>query len=283
MSEKNKYWDLIIRSERSLVFLDAKEIIRYGDLLKLLVKRDILAFYKQTVLGPLWFVIQPLFTMGVYVFVFGTLAGLPTDGLPQPLFYLTGITFWTYFSQTLLKTSTILKDNANILGKVYFPRVIMPLSLVISNLFKLGIHVLLLLIIAFYFSFQDFDWSVSYYLLVLPVLVVLLALQAFGFGMIVSSLTTRYRDLALLLAFGIQLLMYATPVVFPLSTLDGKMKLIVSINPTSFLFEGFRKSLFNQGLFDWEYLLTTTLITFVILISGIIVFNRVERNFVDTI
>ncbi len=250
----------------------------------ILVRRDIVAFYKQTVLGPLWFFIQPLFTMSVYIFVFSNLAGLSTDGLPPTLFYLTGITFWTYFAQTLTKTAGTLVSNSAIMGKVYFPRVIMPLSTSLSNFFRLAIQFLLLIAIAVYLVIDgSFEWQIGWNLLLVPVFVLMLSLQSLGFGMIISALTTKYRDMALLLNFGIQLLMYATPVVYPLKELGGKMYLLVSLNPVTYIFEGFRFALFQAGYFSLNTFLISIGVTFIILLSGLVIFNTVERNFVDTI
>ncbi len=283
MTNENQEWDLVIKSKSRFLSVDLKEIWKYRDLLFLLVKRDILAFYKQTILGPVWFFIQPLFTMAVYVFVFGTLAGLSTDGLPQPLFYLVGITFWTYFSQTLLKTSTVLRTNVSIFGKVYFPRVIMPLSLVFSNLFRLGIQFSLLMIISVYYVFQGFQWEVTYHILYFPILVIMLAMQGMGFGMMISALTTKYRDLVMFLTFGVQLIMYAAPVVYPMSSLTGRPGRLIGLNPVSYIFEGLRKALYNEGTFDEFILLRTLLITVVIFLVGFLIFNKAEKSFVDTI
>lgn len=284
-SSSDQSWDLIIKPNRAWWDIGLRDVWEYRDLLLLFVKRDIIAFYKQTVLGPVWFFLQPLFTMGVYLFVFGNLAGLSTAGLPGPIFYLVGITFWTYFSQTLLKAANTLKENETIFGKVYFPRIIMPLSVILSNMFRLGIQLVLLLCVVIYYVFVgEFEFKFTWYFLLFPCLLFLLACQAFGLGLIVSAMTTKYRDLALLLAFGIQLLMYATPVVYPLSSLQGsRMFDLVAVNPTSFLFEGIRYSLFQAGEFSSMFFLISVLMTFVIVFSGVIIFNRVERNFVDTI
>jgi lipopolysaccharide transport system permease protein len=277
-------WDKIIEPKQNLFDLNLGEVWRYKDLLFLLVRRDFVAFYKQTILGPIWFLIQPLFTMGVYLFVFANLAGISTDGIPQPLFYLAGISAWTYFSECLLKTSTVFKDNANIFGKVYFPRLIMPLSIVVSNLIRFGITFLLLLLaMIYYVLFTEATFQPTWYIIALPWLVILMAAQGLGLGMIVSSLTTKYRDLALLVTFGVQLLMYATTIVYPLSSLKGLMKTVIALNPMTGVVEGIRKGLLGAGTFDLNILLYTTLISFLIMFFGIIIFNKVEKNFVDTI
>ncbi len=277
-------WDRIIAPKSNLLNLNFKEVWNYRDLLFLFVKRDFVAFYKQTILGPIWFLIQPLFTMAVYLFVFGNLAGIPTDGIPKPLFYLVGISTWTYFSDCLLKTSSVFKDNAGIFGKVYFPRLIMPLSMVVSNLVRFGItFFLLLLAMAYYLFFTTATFQPSLYIMALPWLVILMAAQGLGLGMIVSSLTTKYRDLALLVTFGVQLLMYGTTVVYPLSSLSGTMKTVVSLNPMTGVVEGVRKGLLGTGTFDINTLLYTTLISFALVFLGIVIFNKVEKDFVDTI
>lgn len=277
-------WDLVIKAKFSLFDLKIGETWKYRDLLGLLVKRDFISFYKQTVLGPVWFFLQPLFTMGVYVFLFGSLASLSTDGLPQPLFYLTGIIAWSYFSECLTKTATVFKDNANIFGKVYFPRLIMPLSIVVSTLVKFAVQLLLLLVmILYYYFFKGVHFTPSAYLLLFPVLVLLMACQGLGLGMIVSALTTKYRDLALLLTFSVQLLMYATTVVYPLSSVTGRMRMLVEYNPMTPVIEGMRKGLYGQGTFTFGSLAYVSVLTLVILIIGTFIFNKVERNFVDTV
>lgn len=281
--DQTENWDIVIESKTSLFNLKLKEVWRYRDLLWLLIRRDFVAFYKQTVFGPIWFFIQPIFTTITFVFVFGKLAGISTDGLPQPIFYLAGITGWSYFSECFLKTSTVLKDNANIFGKVYFPRIIMPLSIVISNLVKFSVQFLLLLLIIVYYLFTGYNFQFSLYILVLPVLILTMAIQGLSFGLIISSLTTKYRDLALLLSFGIQLLMYATPVAYPLSSLSGKIKFFVQLNPVTYIIEGFRKSILGVGEFNFFNLLYTLFISLFLLLFSLLIFNKVEKDFVDTI
>lgn len=282
ISNKN-YWDNVIEPKGNLFELKLDQVWRYRDLLILLVRRDFVSFYKQTIFGPLWFFIQPLFTTAIFVFIFGNLAGISTDGIPQPLFYLVGITAWTYYSDCLLKTSTVFNDNAHIFGKVYFPRLVMPISIVFSNLIRLGIQFLLLIIMMVYYAFTGIDFDLSVYTILIPFLILLLAAQGLGFGIIISSLTTKYRDLAFLLKFGIQLLMYITTVVYPLSSLTGNMKLLVALNPTTPIIEGLRLAILGEGTFNMLYLGYVTFITVVVLFIGVIVFNKVEKNFVDTI
>ena len=284
MYEKDETnWDLIIEPENSLLDLKLKKVWQYRDLLFLLVRRDFVAFYKQTILGPLWFLIQPLFTTATYVFIFGKLAGLSTDGVPPILFYLAGITTWTYFADCLTKTANVFKDNASIFGKVYFPRLIMPLSIVISNLIRLGVQILLLIGVMIYFSLTSGGFHISWYMLLFPFFILLMAAQGLGWGMMVSSLTTKYRDLALLVTFGIQILMYATPIVYPLSSLSGNLKLFVSLNPMTPIVEGMRKSFFGQGVFDIYTFIYASIISIIILFIVTIIYNKVEKNFIDTI
>ncbi len=284
MKENQQDWNLVIKSRTGFFDINYKELWEYRDLVLLLVRRDFVSFYKQTIFGPLWFFIQPIFTTVIFVFIFGNLAGISTDGLPQPLFYMTGIVAWNYFAECLNKTSTVFKDNANIFGKVYFPRLIMPFSIVVSNLARLAVQFLLLVVlIAYYVIFTDFKFTVSWNVLLFPVLVILMALLGLGAGMIISAMTTKYRDLAFLVTFGVQLLMYATPVIYPLSAAPSKYKDIISINPMSHIIEGVRLSLLGQGDLTPASFAYSAVTILIILAVGISVFNRVEKKFVDTI
>jgi lipopolysaccharide transport system permease protein len=276
-------WDLVIEPQNNLFDLKLKEVWRYRDLLVLFVRRDIVSFYKQTILGPVWFFIQPIFTTLVFIFIFGNLAGLSTDGLPQPLFYLAGITSWNYFADCLNKTSTVFKDNSAIFGKVYFPRIVMPLSIVLSNLLRFGIQMLLFFTVLIYYVITGLTISVDFHLLLFPVFILAMAMQGLGLGMIVSALTTKYRDLAFLLTFGVQLLMYATTVIYPLSSLSGKLYYLVALNPMTFVIEGIRKSLLGVGNLDGYTFAYTLISSFLILLFGLLIFNKVEKDFVDTI
>lgn len=277
-------WDLVIEPQNSLLNLHLKDVWRYRDLLGLLVKRDFISFYKQTILGPLWFFIQPLFTTIIYVFIFGNLAGLSTDGLPQPLFYMAGIVAWNYFAECLTKTSTVFKDNANVFGKVYFPRLVMPLSIVASNLVKFGVQILLLFLTIIYFIvFKGYHFQFNVYLLLFPLMIVLMAMLGLGAGMLISALTTKYRDLTFLVTFGVQLLMYATPVIYPLSAAPEKYKFYIAANPLTPAIEGFRLGLLGKGDLSLFSLLYAIAVSVVILIVGIIVFNKVEKTFIDTV
>src|ERR1035437_9478100 len=281
--EKDEHWDLIIEPQNHLFDLKLKEVWHYHDLLWLLVRRDFVSFYKQTILGPIWFFVQPLLTTIMFTFVFGRLAGLSTDDLPQPLFYLAGITAWNYFAECLTKTSTVFKDNANIFGKVYFPRLIMPLSIVLSNLVRFGVQFILFLIVIIFYAFKGTTFHLTWAIALFPVVVILMALLGLGAGMIISAMTTKYRDLAFLITFGIQLLMYATTVIFPLSAAPQKYKWLIELNPMTALIETFRYGFLGKGSFSWLLLGYSTLVTFGLMIVGIIIFNRVEKNFVDTV
>ena len=279
-----KEWDLIIEPHSSIFHLSYRDLWRYRDLLFLLVKRDFISFYKQTILGPLWFFLQPLFTTLIYVIVFSRLAGISTDGLPPPLFYMVGIVAWNYFAECLTKTSTIFRDNASMFGKVYFPRLIMPLSIVLSNLVKFGVQfILLLLLFTYYVVFAKFNPETNVYILFLPVAVLMMAALGLASGLIISALTTKYRDLSFLVSFGVQLMMYATPVIYPLSTVSDKYKWMVSINPLTGILEAIRYGLLGKGTFEWSMLAYSATVTIVLLVTGVLVFNKVEKNFVDTV
>lgn len=280
-------WDLVIKGHTSLFDLNFNDLWRYRDLLLMFVKRDFVSFYKQTVLGPLWFFIQPIFTTLVFTFVFGNLAGISTDGLPQQLFYLTGITSWNYFSDCLTKTSTVFRDNANIFGKVYFPRLIMPLSIVVSNLVRFGVQLLLMVAMMVYFYFfptAGTSFAPSIGLLLFPVLVLLMALLGLGLGLIITAMTTKYRDLTFLVTFGVQLLMYGTTVIYPLSYAREKgYGTWVELNPMTGIIEAFRYAFLGKGEFTPWSIGYSVVVTLVILFLGILIFNKTEKNFVDTI
>lgn len=276
-------WDMIIEPHGNILDLKLKDVWQYRDLLGLLVKRDFVAFYKQTILGPLWFFIQPLLTTIMFTFVFGRLAGLSTDNLPQPLFYMAGITAWNYFADCLTKTSTVFKDNANIFGKVYFPRLIMPLSIVASNLVRFGVQFILFLAVMVYYNIRGGFIHPTWAIALFPLVVILMAALGLGAGMIISAMTTKYRDLTFLITFGIQLLMYATTVIYPLSAAPEKYKWLIKLNPMTALIETFRYGFLGRGSFTWGLLGYAAGVTAVLLFFGIIIFNKVERNFVDTV
>ncbi len=286
-TQESSDWDLIIKGHTSLFDLKFKDLWNYRDLLVMFVKRDFVSFYKQTVLGPLWFFIQPIFTTIVFTFVFGNLAGISTDGIPQQLFYLAGITSWNYFSDCLTKTSTVFKDNANIFGKVYFPRLIMPLSIVVSNLVRFGVQLLLLVFMMFYFYFfpvAGADFKVTYAIAFFPFLVLLMALLGLGLGLIITAITTKYKDLTFLVTFGVQLLMYGTTVIYPLSYAREKgYGTIVDYNPMTGIIEAFRFAFLGKGEFSFSSISYSVTVTLIVLFLGILIFNKTEKNFVDTI
>ncbi len=276
-------WDLVIEGRGPLFDLKISEVWSYRDLLLMFVKRDFVSFYKQTVLGPLWFFIQPLFTTIIFTFVFGNLAGLSTDGLPQPLFYMAGITAWNYFADCITKTSTVFKDNANIFGKVYFPRLILPLSIVTSNLVRFGVQMLLFIGMMGYYAVTGGSFRITWAIVLFPVLVLLMALLGLGLGLIITAMTTKYRDLSFLVTFGVQLLMYMTTVIYPLSAAPEKYKTLIQLNPMTGLIEAFRYAFLGQGEFSVMSLGYSAVVTLSILVIGVLIFNRTERSFVDTV
>ena len=283
MNTEQQTWTEEIKSQESLFSVNLKEVWQYRDLLFMLVKRDYVTVYKQTILGPIWFFIQPMLTTLVYVILFGKLAGLSTDGTPQIAFYLAGITIWNYFSESLTKTSTVFKDNAAMMGKVYFPRLIMPLSIVVSALMKFGIQFGLFIAAVLYFTFVEQSIQPNIWILATPYLLLLMASFSLGLGMIFSSLTTKYKDLVFLLTFGIQLFMYATPVIYSMSTIPEEYQWIVLANPLTSIFECFRFGFLGSGSFEPSSLFLSSGITFFILALGILIFNKVEKSFMDTV
>ena len=279
----NDKWDLVIDATSQKYTLNLNGIWKYRDLLILLIRRDFVSFYKQTIFGPIWFFVQPIFLTITYVFVFGRIANIETSGIPQPLFYLTGVMVWSFFSENLLKCSTVFKDNYNIFGKVYFPRLIVPLSILLSSLIKFLIQfILLFIVIIYYVNVSNYNINITNIFL-LPFLTFLLSIQAMGIGLAISALTIKYRDLALLFNFGIQLLMYVSPVLYPMSQIEGNMRIIVDLNPISNIIEGFRFGLFGEGYFNYIRLLYSILISLIIFFIGVFVFNKAEKNFIDTV
>lgn len=277
-------WDLDIRPRNGIFNVNLKDVWRYRFLLFLFVKRDFVAQYKQTILGPFWHIFQPVLTSIIFMFVFSSVAKIPTEGLPPVLFYLSGITLWNYFAACFTNTSNTFVANASIFGKVYFPRLILPLSVVVSNIIRLAIQCTFLFTVMVYFHFNGFPLQVSPYLIVLPLLIFLMAGIGLGLGIIVSSLTTKYRDLTILVTFGIQLLMYGTPIVYPLSFLAGTpYEKFVKLNPLTAIVEAFRFSLYQVGTFNKVDLLYSFFFMVVVLFIGILAFNRVEKTFMDTV
>ena len=279
-----EHWTEVIKPKTGLFDLRLGELWRYRDLIMMFVRRDFVSIYKQTILGPLWFFLQPLLTTIMFIIIFGRVAKLSTDGMPMVIFYLSGITIWNYFSITLTSTSGIFAGNAHIFGKVYFPRLTMPLSIVISNLVRFLIQFSLFLAVWIYYLINGGDViHPNWYILLTPVLVIIMGLLSLGLGLIFSSLTTKYRDLSMLLAFGVQLLMYATPVIYPLSTVPEKYKWLIVANPITSIVETFRYAFLGSGSFSWLNLGYSAVITIVILIAGIIIFNKVEKSFIDVV
>lgn len=279
-------WDLEITPEHGLLDLKLKDVWQYRDLLFLLVRRDFVSFYKQTILGPIWFFVQPVITIIFYSIVFGNLAGIPTDGIPKPVFYLAGTIIWNYFSDCLTKTSTVFRDNASLMGKVYFPRLIMPLSIVASNLVRFGVQALLFFILLIFYGIKAHHLALNLYALLFPLLVLLIAAQGLGLGMIISAVTTKYRDIAFIVSFGVPLLMYSTTVIYPLSLAQQKFSgysWIIKYNPVTAVIETFRYGFLGKGDFSWWLLAYCTIATILIALAGTLVFNRVEKTFVDTV
>jgi len=283
---ENEDWDIKITAQNNIFDLKLKDVWQYRDLLLLLVRRDFVSFYKQTILGPIWFFLQPIITIVFYTLVFGNLAGIPVDGLPKPLFYLAGTIVWNYFAECLTKTSTVFRDNSALLGKVYFPRLIMPLSIVLSNLIRFGVQFLLFMILYMFYLFKGTVIVPNVFLLLLPLLIVMIAALGLGLGMIISAVTTKYRDLAFIVSFGVPLLMYTTTVIFPLSVAEAKYPAyswLVKFNPITAIIETFRYGFLGRGSFSWELMGYSLVTTIIILLLGTIIFNRVEKTFVDTV
>lgn len=283
IDEKKQNWTLRILPTRGTLEIPFKEIWDYRDLLLLLVRRDFVSLYKQTILGPLWFIIQPVMITVVYTLVFGNIAKISTDGLPQILFYLAGITCWNYFAESLAKTSETFTQNATIFGKVYFPRIIVPLSIITSNLIKLGVQFVLFLCFLSYYWISGNSVQPNAAACMFPILIILMGGIGLGLGMIISSLTTKYRDLRFLLTFAVQLLMYGTPVIYPLSTLPEKYRIFIVANPITPIIETFRYGFLGKGSFDLMHLLYSFGFMIVVLSIATVIFNQVEKNFMDTV
>ena len=277
-------WSLVIRPQNRLFDLHLADVWRYRDLLWMFVRRDFVAVYKQTILGPLWFFIQPLLTTVVFTMIFSGVAKIPTDGFPAMLFYLAGLTPWNYFSTCLTKTSNTFVSNAGIFGKVYFPRLIVPLSIVVSTIIQFGIQFALFLAVLLYYLAMGASivpqWGMI--LVLTPALILLMAALGLGAGIVVSSLTTKYRDFTFLIAFGVQLMMYATPVIYPMSSIPEKWRWLIQLNPMTAPVEAFR-SIFLGGPIPWSALGFSTAFTALLLFIGVVIFNKVEKTFMDTV
>ena len=277
------YWSRVIRPRKKLLDVDLKGLWRYRDLWYMYVRRDIVTYYKQTILGPLWFLIQPVLTTAMYMFVFGGLAGISTDGAPQPLFYLSGIMLWNYFSSCFTASSSVFESNASVFGKVYFPRLVVPLAGLTSNLLKMLIQLLLFVLVYVGYVIAGYEAHLNATLLLFPFYVLLLALHALSWGLIVSSLTSKYRDIKFLVSFGLQLFMYATPFLYPMSIDGDRFSRILELNPLTPVFEALKYGCLSCGTFSWGGLLYSTVFMLVTLFISVIVFNRVEQNFMDTV
>ena len=276
-------WDTIITSGRGGLNFNFKELWRYRDLLTMFVKKDIITVYKQTILGPIWFVVQPLLTSLMFLLIFSNIAKISTGAVPPILFYLIGTTLWNYFSDTLNTTSKTFTENASIFGKVYFPRIILPLSKVVSGLVKFLIQFSLFVVILLYYVFINKQVTPNWYILLAPIWLFIIVLISFGFGIIITSLTTKYRDLIFLISFGVQLAMYITPVIIPLSQVQGNKKIFFLLNPLTSLFEAIKYGLLGQGEFDLTWLLYSTVFAVGLLGFGMVIFSKVEKRFIDTV
>ncbi len=276
-------WTVTIRPHRRLLDIDLRELWEYRDLYWMYVKRDVTVAYKQTVLGPLWYLLQPMLTTVMLMFIFGGIAGISTEGLPQPLFYLSGLLIWNYFSTVLTDTSQSLIKNAHLLGKVYFPRVVIPLSIATSNLLKVGIQTLLLMgLILYYMVALGLNPVIlSWRLTLVPIIILATGLLAMGWGMIIAALTAKYRDLALLVSFGVQLLMLASPVAYPIGAMPERWQSYAMLNPLASMIEGLRYSLYGLGSADIGWIFYSAIFVLMALAMGLIAFAKAERNFID--
>ena len=276
-------WTRVIKPKTSLLDIDLKNVWRYRDLIYMYVKRDIVVQYKQTILGPVWYFVQPIMTTIMFMFVFGGIAQISTDGMPQPLFYMAGLLLWNYFSSCFTASSDIFGSNSAVFGKVYFPRLVVPISAIISNLLKMLIQLVLFIIIYVYFVIKGAPVYINWALLLFPVLVVMTALHGMSWGLVISSLTTKYRDLKFLISFGVQLLMYATPIIYPLSASPEKYRWILELNPLTPIMEAFKYSCMGCGALSWSGLLYSFIFMMTSLFFGIVIFSRQEKTFMDTV
>ncbi|MDD2921955.1 MAG: ABC transporter permease [Anaerolineales bacterium] len=282
LEEEN--WSLIIEPQRGLLDLRLGELWRYKDLVALFVRRDFVSIYKQTILGPLWYLIQPLLTTITFTVIFGNIASLPTDGLPQFLFYMSGAVVWSYFSSCLTKTSETFVQNANLFGKVYFPRLAVPVSILISSLITFIIQFAMFVLFALYFTLRGTPIQPNWLWIALsPIFIIMMAGLGLGFGIIISSLTTKYRDLRFMVQFGVQLLMYATPVIYPVSSIPQRFQWIILANPMTSIIEAFRYAFLGAGTVSVNSLLYSFCFMVVIVAVGSVIFNRVEQTFMDTV
>jgi lipopolysaccharide transport system permease protein len=282
-SKDTDKWDLYIKPKSGWFNIEIGEIFRYKDLITLFVKRDFVTFYKQTILGPLWYIIQPLFNTLVFTLIFGKVAKIPTDGLPPFLFYLSGTVVWSYFSHCLNETSNTFTTNAEVFGKVYFPRIAVPISVALTAVFQFLIQFAIFLGFLSYFWYKGSNINPTIYIITLPLIVLHMAILSIGFGMMISALTAKYRDLAFAMSFMIQLWMYLTPIVYPLSQVPEKYRLFILINPMTAVVESFRGAFLGVNSITPQELLFSIFLSILFFISGIVIFSRVERTFMDTV
>lgn len=283
MKEDKEDWSIVIKPETGILNIDFRELWHYKDLLAIFIRRELVSVYKQTVLGPIWFFIQPLLTTLVYVIVYNGIAKLGTDGKPPLLFYLSSTVLWAYFAECLVTTSSTFTANASVFGKVYFPRVLLPLAKVVSTLVKVAIQMILLAVAyAAYIFMGKYTFEVNAYILTLPLLLLIMANLGLGVGMIVTSFTIKYRDLQYLVAFGVQLLMFAAPVIYPVSRFHGKMLILLKLNPVTAVIETFRSAVLG-GSVDWQMLGYSFVVSCVLLVVGFVIFNNAEKTFIDTV
>lgn len=279
----NNHWTSIIKPKTKLLDLNLKELWQYKDLIIMFVKRDFKTLYKQTILGPLWVIINPMLTTLMFTVVFGGIANISTDGMPQFVFYMAGNTVWSYFSTCLTKTANTFISNSAVFGKVYFPRLVSPISTVLSGLINFFVQFVLFIFFVIYYMMSGDAVRPNIYILLTPVLLLLIAMLSLGFGIIISSLTTKYRDLSILVTFGVQLWMYATPVVYPISQIPLHWRNLMLLNPIAPIIETFRYAFLGSGTIPWFYLGLSVITTIVVLFIGIVLFNKVQKTFMDTI
>lgn len=286
MESEKEHWDIVIKPRSSNFSLNLDEIWKYRDLIRMYIHRDIVTMYKQTVLGPLWYVIQPIFTTVMYMLVFGGIAGIATDGVPQPVFYLSGLILWNYFTECLGRSSGTFSSNANVFSKVYFPRLVVPISGLVSSLVKLGIQVALFLAVYIYFYYKGDVALPNTMVLLVPLLILITAMLGFGIGIVISSLTTKYRDLTFLFGFIVSLWIYATPIAYPLSAIPAKVgnfKWVVEYNPMTPVVEAMRYAFTGSGQFSWFGVMYSLIFAVIISVIGIWIFNKIERKFIDVV
>ena len=282
LTEELQHFDRTVSSKSQFSLAELNKIWSYKDLILLFVKRDFISLYKQTILGPVWFIAEPLITTIVFTFIFGFMAKLDTSTIPKPLFYLAGITMWNYFSECLVKTSSTFISNRAIFDKVYFPRIVIPFSIIISGLLKFSVQILLFFSICLYYAIVYNSINLNSTILLFPLLILIMAGLGLGSGLLISAITTKYRDLRFLIEFGVKLLMYGTTVVYPLS-MAGNYKWIILANPMTSVIETFKYGIFSKGVFDWFYLMYSFIFMLIVIALGFVIFNRTEKSFIDTI